>query len=116
MTDQELDKTKGLIEELEDLREYKRRMEANPYTEMYEGLRKQWDNLAKELKGDDDDGVTISIKGDDKAFDRFAKFIEKLGPMTDNIEKLRKKIGLENADEPRLARKENPVEATAKRQ
>lgn len=98
--------------ELIALRQYKQDMESNPYTTMYEGLRKQWDNLAAELS---DETTVISISGDDKAFDRFAKFIEKLGPMTESIEKLRRKIGLEDGDRTEVKKKQNPVELSAKK-
>jgi hypothetical protein len=82
--------------------------EDNPYEIMYAGLLKQWNELAVELQE-----TKISISGDDKTFDRFAKFLEKLGPMTDSLEKLRKKIGLEDGISIK-AGKSNPVEQRAK--
>ena len=95
--------------ELDQLREYKAKMESNPYTAMYSGLLKQWNALAAELE------VTIiSIAGDDKAFDRFTKFLEKLNPMTESIEKLRKKIGLESDIAQQSIKKINPIESNAK--
>jgi hypothetical protein len=83
--------------------------EDNPYEIMYDGLLKQWNALAVELQE-----TKISISGDDKTFDRFAKFLEKLGPMTDSLEKLRKKIGLEDAGIKHGTGKTNPVEQRAK--
>ncbi len=95
--------------ELDELREYKARMEANPYTEMYLGLKNQWDNIAREFRE-----VTISIAGEDKAFDRFTKMVEKLSVMTDNIERLRKKIGLEDGGKQETTGKKNPIENAAR--
>jgi hypothetical protein len=95
--------------ELDELRQFKTDLEASPYLTMYEGLLKQWNNLAQELK----ENVSIKIDGEDKAFDRFAKLLEKLNPMIESIEKLRKKIGLEK--EVVNAKKINPIEQEARR-
>ncbi len=97
------------MSELDELREYKARMEANPYTEMYLGLKNQWDNIARDFQTE-----KISISGDDKAFDRFTKMVEKLSVMTDNIERLRKKIGLEDGGKQETTGKKNPIENAAR--
>jgi uncharacterized protein YdcH (DUF465 family) len=94
----ELDKLKAELAEIKD----------NPYYPMYDGLLRQWNAIAKELKS----GEEIKLSGDDKAFDRFAKFIEKLSAMTENIEKLRKKVGIEKETE--LKKQDNPLEKRAR--
>jgi hypothetical protein len=95
-------------DEIKALKERVAFIESDPYARMYEGLLKQWNDIAADLAR-----VKISIDGDDKSFDRFAKLVEKLGPMTDSIEKLRKKIGIE-AEDSQKKKAVNPIESSLK--
>lgn len=95
--------------EIEQLRAELAEIKESPYYLMYDGLLRQWNAIAKELK----DGDVIKLAGDDKAFDRFAKFIEKLSSMLENIEKLRKKVGLEKETE-NTRKADNPLEKRAR--
>ena len=95
--------------ELEQLKSELAEIKQSPYYAMLDGLLRQWNSLAAELK----DGPQITINGDDKAFDRFAKFIEKLSSMLENIEKLRKKVGLEKEID-NTRKTDNPLEKRAR--
>jgi len=99
---------KELIKELEaELAIYKE----SPYAKMYLGLKKQWDNVAEEL-GED---ITVSFKDEGDLFDRFMDTMDKLKKMGENLEWLRKKVGLEGDEKNQEKRPVNPLEQRAEK-
>jgi hypothetical protein len=98
---------KDRIRELEiELAKYKE----SPYAKMYMGLKKQWDNVATEL----DNEITVSFTDDGDLFDRFMDTMDKLKKMGENLEWLRRKVGLEGDDNREEKRPVNPIEQRAR--
>jgi hypothetical protein len=102
MTDK--DRIKELETELANYRE-------SPYAKMYFGLKKQWDNVAGQLNDD----ITVSFTDEGDLFDRFMDTMDKLKKMGENLEWLRKKVGLEGDDKNQEKRPVNPLEQRAEK-
>ena len=82
-------------------------MTSDGFKSMYHSCQLQTNALAREMRT-----VKISLKGDDKAFDRFVKLQEVLRKIMENVEWLGIKTGAK--EEKKEERKnENPIEARA---
>lgn len=78
----------------------------DPFRHLYDSLNMQVMRLSEDMRL-----MTVTMEGDDRAFERFIKLQESLRKMIENMEYLAQKTGAKEKSEEK--KKVNPMEARA---